>query len=187
MLLANSLMRRREFADAGDNYAQIAHQLPDRTEVMFLLAMSWYAAGECQWAHPVLLRALSMKPDDGQVMQALSRTYSTCGDVTDEQKDQALDAAMKIYSKEGTAESAETLAMAAAANGLFNDAVEFQAQAIFEALKTNDQTTIDWLQENMARYRNEQAAERAWTTEEQVFKPRALQQSAPAEASDATG
>ncbi|MGI9265194.1 MAG: tetratricopeptide repeat protein, partial [Gammaproteobacteria bacterium] len=138
MLLANSLMRRREFSEAGDHYAQIAHQLPDKVEVSYLLGLAWVAAGECQWAHPVLLRALKMKPNDGQVMIALSRTYSTCAEVTEEQRTQALDAAMKIYAKEGSRESAETLAMAAAANGLFDDAVEFQAQAIFEALKTND-------------------------------------------------
>lgn len=178
MLLANSLMRRREFSEAGDHYAQIAHQLPNKVEVSFLLGMAWIAAGECQWAHPVLLRALKMKPNDGQVMIVLSRTYATCADADDEQRNQALEAAMKIYAKEGTPESAETLAMAAAANGLFDDAVEFQKQAIFEALKTNDQATISWLQENMERYQGEQAAERAWTTEEQVFKPRALQQPA---------
>ena len=175
MLLANSLMRRREFSEAGDHYAQIAHQLPDKVEVSYLLGMAWIAAGECQWAHPVLLRALKMKPNDGQVMIALSRTYATCADTSEEQRDQALEAAMKIYAKEGTRESAETLAMAAAANGLFDDAVEFQAQAIFEALKTNDQVTIAWLQENMARYRNQQTAGRAWTTEEPAFRPRALQ------------
>ena len=94
---------------------------------------------------------------------------------------------MRIYAKEGTPQSAETLAMAAAANGLFNDAVEFQAQAIFEALKTDDKTTIAWLQENMARYRNKQTAERAWTTEEEYFKPRAMEKRVPVSGTGATG
>jgi tetratricopeptide (TPR) repeat protein len=187
MLLANSLMRRREFSEAGDHYAQIARQLPDKVEVSFLLGMAWIAAGECQWAHQVLLRALKMKPDDGQVMVALSRTYATCAEVSDDQRKQALDAAMKIYAREGTPESAETLAMAAAANGLFDDAVQFQAQAIFEALKINDGTIISWLQENMARFRNGQIAERAWTTEERVFKPRALEVPVPVSETGATG
>jgi predicted Zn-dependent protease len=187
MLLANSLMRRREFSEAGDHYAQIARQLPDKVEVSFLLGMAWIAAGECQWAHQVLLRALKMKPDDGQVMVALSRTYATCAEVSDDQRKQALDAAMKIYAREGTPESAETLAMAAAANGLFDDAVQFQAQAIFEALKINDGTIISWLQENMARFRNGQIAERAWTTEEQVFKPRALEVPVSVSETGATG
>lgn len=187
MLLANSLMRRREFREAGDHYAQIATQLPKETEVIFLLGMAWIAAGECQWAHPVLRRALVMKPDDGPVMIALARTYSTCADASGPELKQALDAAMRIYAKEGTPQSAETLAMAAAANGLFNDAIEFQAQAIFEALKTDDKTTIAWLQENMARYRNNQTAERAWTTEEQYFKPRAMEKRVPASRTGATG
>ena len=52
-----------------------------------------------------------------------------------ESLDKALDAAEARYGASPGRDEAETLAMACAANGRFEDAVDFQTQAIFEALK----------------------------------------------------
>lgn len=174
LLLANSLMRRMRYAEAGDHYARVASQLPDNVEVMYLLGMAWIAAGECQWAHPVLLRALRRAPGDGQVLRALARAYATCPDATDEQRQQSLQTAQSIYEREPGVESAETLAMASAAAGNFDDAVDFQAQAMFELLKQEDQDPLEWMRENMARYQAGQPAVAAWPDNASVFRPARL-------------
>jgi tetratricopeptide (TPR) repeat protein len=182
LLLANSLMRQREFDAAGEHYAQIAHQLPDNVEVQYLLGMAWLAAGQCGWSHRVLDRALSIQPGDGQVMMALARAYSICEDATAEQRQQALAAATAMYEREPGGESAETLAMAAAANGHFQDAVELQAQAMFEALRSGDESELAWLRENMEHYEAGQPASAAWPQTAEVYRPRSLRVGAPASA-----
>jgi tetratricopeptide (TPR) repeat protein len=166
MLLANSLMRAREFSQAGDNYSQIAHQLPSSVEVLYLLGMAWLAAGECQWAHPVLLQAFRLAPGDGPTLTALGRAYSTCDDATDEQRAQALETTRAMYDRDPSQQTAETLAMASAASGLFEEAVDYQAQAIFEALKQND-TSVE-------RYKAGQPAQDPWSLDAQVYRPRPL-------------
>lgn len=174
MLLANALMRQRLYSEAGEHYAQIAHQLPGSVEVMYLLGMAWLAAGECEWAHPVLLQAVQLAPSDGQALMALIRAYSTCGEATEEQKTQALETARAMYDKEPIRQTAETLAMASAANGLYEEAVDFQAQAIFEAIKQDQRSLVPWMQSNMERYRAGQPATEPWSLDSPVYKPRAL-------------
>lgn len=174
MLLANSLMRAREFSQAGENYSQIAHQLPSSVEVLYLLGMAWLAAGECQWAHPVLLRAFQLAPGDGPTLTALARTYSTCDDATDEQRAQALETTRAMYDRDPAQQTAETLAMASAANGLFEEAVDYQAQAMFEALKQNDRSVLPWMQANLERYKAGQPAQDPWSLDAQVYRPRPL-------------
>ncbi|MGD8978127.1 MAG: tetratricopeptide repeat protein [Gammaproteobacteria bacterium] len=180
LLLANSLMRRQEFSEAGEHYGQIAHQLPRDTEVMYLLGMAWLGSGDCKWAHPVLARGLAINPGDGQILVALARAYSICEDATEEQLRQALETATVMYTKAPSQLTAETLAMASAANGRFDDAVDFQAQAMFEALKTDRKADMTWMQDNMARYQAGQRAAQAWSPDADVFKPRRLQPVKPA-------
>ena len=97
-----------------------------------------------------------------------------------EQRQQALTAATAMYEREPDGDSAETLAMAAAANGHFQDAVDLQAQAMFEALRIGDQNQLAWLRENMTRYEAGQPANAAWPQTAEVFRPRSLHASAPA-------
>jgi tetratricopeptide (TPR) repeat protein len=175
MLLANAQMRVGEFAAAGDNYAQIAHQLPESKEVRYLLGLAWLAAGQCEWALQVLSQAVAMMPGDPQALIALARAYSTCPEATDEQRQQALGAARSMYEKAPGLDTAETLAMASAANGEFQDAVDFQSQAMFEALKLDQKTRLAWMQENLQRYRDSQVAASPWNADADVFKPRRLQ------------
>jgi tetratricopeptide (TPR) repeat protein len=183
MLLANAQMRNKEFSAAGENYGQIAHQLPKSVEVRYLLGMAWLAAGECQWAHPVLYQAVAMAPGDRQALTALARAYSTCPDATQEQRRQALDTARSMYEKEPGLDTSETLAMASAANGQFEDAVDFQSQAMFEALKLDLKARLTWMQENMQRYQDGQLAASPWSPEAEVYRPRRLQAQAQAGAS----
>ncbi len=174
MLLANGLMRSGEYELAGEHYAQVAHQLPGSVDVMYLLGMAWLAAGECQWANPVLLRAAGMAPADRQIMTALTRAYSTCPEATPEERGKALAAARALYDVQPDMDTSETLAMASAANGEFEEAVDAQAQAIFEALKNGAEDRLTWLQENMQRYQAQQPATAPWSAGAEVYRPEAL-------------
>ena len=175
LLLANTLMRRKAFSEAGENYAQIAHQMPKNAEVAYLLGMAWLASGDCQWAHPVFARGMQMSPGDVQMVVAMTRALSICEEISDEQKISALETATGLYLKEPSMLNAETLAMASAANGKFKSAVDFQAQAIFESLKTGNEADLQWMKSNMALYQAGKPAEQAWSPDADVFKPRRVQ------------
>jgi len=175
LLLANILMRRKAFTEAGENYGQIAHVLPKNAEVVYLLGLAWLASGDCQWAHPVLARGMSLSPGDAQMVVAATRAISICDDTSDEQKIQALETATGLYLKNPSMLNAETLAMASAANGKFTAAVDFQAQAIFEALKTGNDADLAWMKANMGLYQEGKTAQQAWSPDADVFKPRRVQ------------
>jgi tetratricopeptide (TPR) repeat protein len=174
LLLGNTLMRQGRYTEAGDHYARVVSQLPEDVEAMHLLGHAWLAADQCQWAHPVLRRALSRAPGDAQLADALARAYAICPDATEEQRRQALQMAQAIYEKEPGVQSAETLAMTSAANGAYADAVDFQAQAIFELLKQEDQGRLDWMRGNMERYQAGQPAQSAWPEGADVYRPARL-------------
>ena len=180
MLLANSLMRQRQFDDAAEHYSQVIRQLPEETEVQYLLGLAWLAGGQCELAHQSLLRALKLSEGDADILVALARAYSTCPDATAEQRQQALDAAEARYGASPGLDEAETLAMACAANGRFEDAVDFQTQAIFEALKEGDTSRADWHKANLARYEQQQPAVEPWPLSDPVYYPRPLAPPAPA-------
>jgi tetratricopeptide (TPR) repeat protein len=174
MLLANSLMRQGEFSEASEHYSQIIRQLPEETEVQYLLGLAWLADGECELAQQSLLRALKLSKGDGDILVALARAYSTCPAATAEQRQQALDAAEARYGDSPGLAEAETLAMACAANGRFEDAVDFQTQAIFEALKQGDTSRAQWHKTNLALYENQQAATVPFPLSDPVYRPRPL-------------
>ena len=59
LLLANSLMRQREFDAAGEHYAQIAHQLPDNVEVQYWAAVTLATSGDLETATPMFERVFA--------------------------------------------------------------------------------------------------------------------------------
>ncbi len=187
MLLANSLMRQGQYADAAEHYSQIIRQLPEETEVQYLLGLAWLADGQCGLAQQSLLRALKLSKGAGEILVALARAYSTCPEATAEQRQQALDAAEARYGASPGLDEAETLAMACAANGRFEDAVDFQTQAIFEALKEGDASRAEWHKANLARFEQQEPAVKPWPLSDPIYYPRPLTPPVPAAASGEAG
>jgi hypothetical protein len=67
-----------------------------------------------------------------------------------------------VYNANPSMETAEVYAIALAANDNFNEAIELQTQAIFEALKLGRLNDKPSLQANMQRYRNGQQPKVDW-------------------------
>jgi hypothetical protein len=64
--------------------------------------------------------------------------------------------------------------MAYAANGQFQDAMDLQAQAIFEVIRDGQEPT-QFQRETMDRFRNGMMAERAWSEDDEIFVPPSLE------------
>ena len=68
-------------------------------------------------------------------------------------------------------EMAVTLAMALAANGEFAEAVEYQAEAMFEAIREQDTARKDILYGDMQRYQQKKRALKTWPDGAEIFLP----------------
>lgn len=151
-------------AEAEEDLVRVAH-------FRYWRAIAELAAGDCDGALQSLEEAYALTDRyEAAVLTALARVRATCGQATGADLDQAVEWATLLYDNRPGLETAATLAMAMAAAGRFEDAVDYQAQAMFEALKTDgDLEKHPELQANMDRYRNRQPAERPFGPDDPVF------------------
>lgn len=170
LFLANALMRERDFVAAAQQYALAAARDDKSAEIRYREGVAWMASGDCARSETALLASYDLEPTALRVVQAISRLYATCP-VDEQKRELALQYAQRLYNAQPVLETAETLAMVLAANGKFEDAADFQRQAIFEALKSGRAQTDASLGENLERYVNKQLSERAWPLDHPIFQP----------------
>ncbi len=166
-------LSQRQFDAAGNAFAQLVQSSDDaesRTRLRYWQAMAHLGGGKCMDAAS-LLDELRRSTDefDPPIMAALVRTRASCVDADEDQLSEAFSWAEMLYHNAPGIETAATLAMVYAAMDLFEDAVELQAQALFEALKAGSVDARPDLRENMERYRNEQKAELPFAPNHPVF------------------
>ena len=172
LLLANTLMRVGRFQEAATHYAQAHRPGSEPTLFLYREGLAYLAAGQCIRAAGPLEKALAGNPSSGEVLEALSRTYATCIGTSPADRKRALELAKRLYEAVPDAQRAETMAMACAANGLHQEAVEYQTQSAFEALKQGTLEQRPNITENLERYRAGETAKRAWPPGDAVFAPR---------------
>lgn len=175
IFLANTLMQQQRYAEAAAHYDAVAAQEGAGAEVRYRAALAHIAAGDCAAAEPLLLAAYEAQPGEPLIVQALARIYATCIEANQQQLDAALRYAEALYGGYPGLETSETLAMTMAAHERYQDAVDFQAQAIFEALKAGTIDSQPHLQENMERYKAGQRASEPWPAGHAVFSTRRAQ------------
>ena len=178
-MLANGLMRQGEFSEAGALYADIAARQPDNTRAHFMVGLAYLATENCGSSLDPLRRALSLAPRTREPALVLTRAYSSCPDATDIQRGQALITAERLYQSAPSMEHSATMAMAKAANGRFEEAVDYQALAIFAAAKTDRTDAQTELRANMQRYQEEKPAARAFAPGDPIFDPGFITEDTP--------
>lgn len=164
------------FRAAAGAFAELAESIaePNRRAAMeYWLGLARLADGNCAGALLALDAAAARVDRPGPaLLDVLARARSTCPGVDAALMEQALEWAEALYDAAPGLESSATLAMAYAAAGRADDAVDLQAQAIFEALKNGMLEGRPELQANMQRYREGQGAERAYTPSDPVWSLR---------------
>lgn len=153
---------------AGD-----AAEQAQRARFVYWQAIGDLALERCGQARDKLERARELyEGADRDVITALARMRATCLSADEQALEEAMEWAAALYDASPDAETAATRAMVHAARGEFEDAVDFQAQALFEVLKRhgNLENRPD-LQAEMARYREQRPAERPFGAEHPVFSP----------------
>lgn len=150
-----------EFAAAEQSFAalQSGSRRDQGSRYGYWAALSMLAAGDCQRGQRALEDLREGFPEDADVLTALARVRASCGGADDEALEQALNWTEAVYQAAPTTESSAALAMVYAALGRFEDAVDLQAQAMFEALKEGILEQREDLRADMARYEEGRPAE----------------------------
>lgn len=167
-------LHREEFDRAAAQFGELAASAGDsarQARMLYWQGMTRLASGNCGEALGPMQAALEASSSrDSALLSALARMRASCLDASDAELDEARSWAEQIYDARPGLASAETLAMVYAAIGRDTDAVDLQAQAIFEALKVGEVERRGDLQANMRRYEAGQPAERPLAPDDPRFR-----------------
>ena len=178
LLLGHAYMRRKNYGAAAEQYRALAAATPADPVPWARVAAAEAVAGRCGNALATIGEALRARPQDGTLRQVQARLASTCAGASAADRTAALEVARALYRQVPAAEHAETLALALAANGKAREAVEYQAQALFEAAKRNDTAAARRGQSYMKRFEAGRAATLPWPEGHPYFAPPRLAPSA---------
>lgn len=174
--IAFARFNQREFELAMGRFGQLADRATEparQSRYVYWQGMVDLAQGRCDDAVEKMNRARSLtEGENADVLAALARMRATCLDADTAALGEALEWAQALYDAQPGMETAATLAMVHAALGEYDDAVDFQAQALFEALKRYGEAEArPDLKGDMERYRDEHPAERPFGPESPALSP----------------
>ena len=142
LLYGNVLLRQKQYAQAAEQYRQLAALAPGDGSAQARLAIAQAAAGHCADALRGVNGSLRSRPRDGGLLQTFVRLAATCQSASSEERRMAVDYAQALYKQRPDVAHSEALAMALASTGKAKDAVDYEAQAMFEAVRANDQAAL---------------------------------------------
>ncbi|MFK7886074.1 MAG: tetratricopeptide repeat protein [Gammaproteobacteria bacterium] len=170
IFLGNAHMRQKQFTAAATQYATAGKADETNSELKYREGIAWLAAAKCTESETALLAGYELDQTALRIVQAIARLYATCP-VDDTKRRAALKYAQVLYNAQPSLETSATLAMVLAANGQFEDAADYQRQAIFEGLKTGRVKEDPSLSENLERYTSGQKVDVAWPETHPIFYP----------------
>jgi tetratricopeptide (TPR) repeat protein len=169
--LADALMRLGRYDEAAQTYGAVVPPPEAAALIGYRHGLAELAAGRCAAAARLFDEALASRPDSGELIQAVARTDASCDGVEPARRARALELAGQLFAARRDAAHATTLAMALAATGDFDRAVDLQEQLLASARASGEPARIDWHEQLLVRYRGGRAADRAWPAGDAVFRP----------------
>lgn len=131
-------------------------------------------SNRCAAVLPILRQTAVKRPADGRLAQIEVRAVSSCPIATAAQKAQALKIAKSLYQQNADGEHAEALAMAMAANGRGGEAVDYEAEAIFDATKRGDTPSLAGRRTWLKQFERKQPVSRPWPPGNLLLAPPAM-------------
>lgn len=171
LLLGNAEMRRSRYSQAAEQYRQLATLQPDDVSAQAHLVAAEVAAGQCARALADTSAAQTRNPKNGELMQIFVRLASTCAAARQEERDMALDYAQALYKQRPDAGDSSALALALAAHSKFQEAQQYQAEAIFEAVRAGDKQAAELYKSTQASFVAKQVPDRPWPAGHAYFNP----------------
>jgi len=166
--LAFVALAQGRFEEAEQAFAELSG---DDDDLRYWQAMAQLGQGQCAAPEALLSAQLTQQRTlDPAVMDALARIRASCGEAGADALHEARNWAEALYEAHPNIDSAATLAMVMAALGRFDDAEDFQGQALFEALRDGQLDARPDLVEDMGRYRQQQRAQQPYAPSHPVFQ-----------------
>lgn len=179
LMLGNAEMRRQRYAQAAEQYRQLAVLQPDSVLAQAHLTAALVAQGQCGEALQNINTALARRSRDGDLMVIYIRLASTCAAASAQERDIALDYGQLLSKQNPDTNTTSAYALALAAHGKFKEAQEYQAQAIFEATRARDSATAAMHRETMQLFVKQQVPDRPWPAAHPYFKAPMLTANVP--------
>jgi tetratricopeptide (TPR) repeat protein len=170
--LGNALMRSGDYEAAAAQYARVVALQPQRLPARLLEALALIAEGRHTAARERLEAALGINPDDPMLQHVLARLLAAAPDPRVRDGRRALAMASRLLERTRDPSDGETMAMAFAEIGDFEQAVSGQRGLVEFARQRGRDDLLPWLQSNLDRYRNHQACRRPWPEDNALFSPR---------------
>jgi tetratricopeptide (TPR) repeat protein len=156
--LANLLRRQGRFAEAVVHYGELTERDPTDGVAWVGEAATLVHLGRHEEARERLKLGLQANPTSALLAQLGARLLAASPDPAVRDPAQAVDLAMQLVQMRPSYAHLETLAMALAAAGRFDEAIQAQTSAIAGAEREGQSDLVPRLHANLERYRSGQPA-----------------------------
>lgn len=168
----DALRRSGRDADALPQYEAVIRISPSASPAYFGYAMALVHAKRWTEARAALDRAVTTFPDQAGFAHALARVLAAAPDDRVRDGRRAVAIVQGLLRSQRTLELAQTMAMAFAEVGQFDDAVQWQRDAIDAAIRSNRRDLSLKFAENLSRYEKRLPCRTPWPDDDPVFRPR---------------
>lgn len=163
LLLARAQGVSGQYADSADSFARVLALDPENSEARFARALALLLAEEYQKARDHLEQSLQRQPSNLALKNSFARLLATCPEEDIRDGARALRLAQEVVRVELAIDHAETVAMALAETGQFDEAASLQLKIIDQATRVGGDTALrERLQRNLELYRNRQPVRAPW-------------------------
>ena len=151
--LARLLGQLGRFGESAEIHAEWVAKEPESFEARLGEITALTFAGRHLQVRQRLEAGIGELVDNLALKDILARHLAACPDRSVRDGARALELALEVYQKVPSAESIETLAMAYAEAGRFEEAVEWQLHLLARAEEAGDATAVARVRGNLERYR----------------------------------
>jgi tetratricopeptide (TPR) repeat protein len=172
MSLADVLRRNGRERESLPHYADVIARSPAVSQATFGYAMALVRLGRYREARDRLDVATKTYADQPGFSHALARLLAAAPDDTVRDGARALAIMQGLLQNQRTLELMQTMAMALAEVGRFEEAAQWQQETMAAAAQSNRRDLDGRLAENLNRYVRRLACRMPWPDNDPVFRPR---------------
>jgi tetratricopeptide (TPR) repeat protein len=169
--LANALRRTGRVQESLAQYAEVLRLDPAVSQASFGYAMGLVRLGRYQEAKSRFEAAVKTFPDQPGFSHALARLLAAAPDDRVRDGTRAVSIMTELLKSQQTVPMAETMAMALAESGRFENAAEWQIDAIKAASESKREDLVRKLTVNLRLYQSRQPCRTPWTLDDPVHHP----------------
>ena len=170
--LARLAARQGRFDEAAQRYAEAVKHQPDDVDARFGEAMALLMAERYPQARRRLEAGLAALPESTGLAHLLARLLAACPRRELRDGERALELARSLFGQRKHPYFAETVAMALAELGRFEEAVAWQRRLIREAERSGGGDLLVRLQSRLALYERQQPCRAPWLEGDRSRAPR---------------